>query len=111
VNKLSLKALPKRIVGCEGSHGPGGDRSAGATEAHRALGCPIELLAVELTIAVAQQRKELVAERLALRVSGDGHGRQHKGGECTITWCNLTQSATIVRRAAMHSDGCRQKVG
>ena len=75
MNKLGLKALPKRLVACEGRDDSSRERSAGATEAHRTLGCPIELLAVELAVAVAQQRKELIAERIALRVSGGGHGR------------------------------------
>ena len=75
VNKLGLKALPKRLVACEGRDGSGRERSAGATKPHRALGRSVELLSVELAVAVAQQRKELFAERIALRVAGGGHGR------------------------------------
>jgi hypothetical protein len=46
VNKLSLKALPKRVVGCEGPDGPSREGPTGSPETHRALGCPVELLSV-----------------------------------------------------------------
>jgi hypothetical protein len=46
VNKLCLKALLECIAGCEGPHRAGRERSAGPPEAHRALGCPVELLSV-----------------------------------------------------------------
>ena len=80
VKQLCLEALPERIVACEGSGAHGRQRASHAPEAHRALSSPIELFAVELAVAVAQQRKELIAERIALRVSVGGHGRQHRGG-------------------------------